>query len=90
MANADVVPYNASRARLQEVMDLARPDRASDETTAHYKWRVLRTLLRQAVQLVKESELNELAIVHGVHFVRRVSHNTQLQQVLDMKETCVR
>jgi hypothetical protein len=90
MANVDIIVSQASHARQHEVIDLMRPNRASEETIAHYEWRVLRTLLRKAVQLVKEAELNELAIVHGVHFVRRVNHNVPLQQVIHMKEAYVR
>jgi hypothetical protein len=90
MDNAVITLSEVSHTRQHSMTGLVKPDRASDETQAHYEWRILRTLLREAVHLVKKAELNELAVVHGIHFLRRVSHNEPLQQVLYMKETCVR
>lgn len=90
MDNADITVAEVSHARQYNMIGLVKPDRASDETKAHYEWRVLRTLLHEAVHLVKRAEINELAVVHGIHFLRRVNHNEPLKQVLYVNETCVR
>jgi len=69
---------------------LYKPSRYHGETTARYQWRILRTCLQQAVLLVKESEVNELAVVHGIQHVRQVTHNRPILQVLRIRDTGVR
>lgn len=69
---------------------LLRPARHEDETLAQYQWRFLRYALKQAVQLAIESEENDLAVSHGLHYVRRILHDRPILQVSYVKSTEVR
>ena len=55
-------------------------------TKPHHQWRILRTSLKQAVDLVKQSEVNEISIVHGLHHARHFSQMGSLRHAVYLSD----
>jgi len=88
MSSAVVTSCQQSqRSRPVQFDSLTRPARQDDETLAQYEWRFLRFALKEAVQLAIEFEENDLAVSHGMHYVRRILHDKPIFQVYYIKSS---
>ena len=80
----------SQKSRPVQLESLIKPARQDDETQAQYLWRFLRFALKEAVQLVIQFEETDLAVSHGMYYVRRILHDEPIFQVYYMKSTEVR
>jgi len=60
--------------------------RQEEVRKARFHWSLLRNSIRNTIKSVKEEEAKNVHVAHGIHHQRKINHDTELKQVLFLKE----
>ncbi|XP_064640581.1 WD repeat-containing protein 97-like [Lineus longissimus] len=59
-----------------------KPPEIEGETRPRYFWRLLRNSIQNTVQNVKESDVTDLTVSHGIQYIRKLNHEDPICQVV--------
>lgn len=60
--------------------------RQEEVRKARFHWSLLRSSIRNTISAVKEADVKNIVISHGIHHQRKINHNAELKQVIFIKE----
>ena len=69
---------------------LAKPEQLEGETKAQYAWRLIRTSVRETIDLCAQADAKDIVITHGMHHLRALNHMEKLHQIVYNKTKKVR
>ncbi len=61
---------------------IEKPALADGESKAAYSWRLIRRCVRQATAVMKQADVKELEVCHGVQHSRRLRHHAPITHLL--------
>ena len=70
-------------------LEKIKPQKHPDESRAAYYWRVIRASVREATTLVKQADIREILVGHGVHHGRQLNHPQAIHHMAYNKKTKV-
>jgi hypothetical protein len=59
-----------------------KPPEIEGETRPLYFWRLLRDSIKSTVQNVKETDVKDLIVSHGIQYIRKLIHEDPICQVV--------
>ena len=67
----------------------SKPEMMEGETKAEYGWRLIRTSVRDVIDIVKSADAKDVVVSHGVHHSRRLNHSQSITQMAYNKNSKV-
>jgi len=60
--------------------------RQEEVRKARFNWSLLRNSIRNTISAIKDADVKNVVISHGIHHQRKINHTTELKQVIYIKE----
>jgi hypothetical protein len=85
-AQSRVEDYIRDESRLSSV---DKPKPFENESKASYGWRLIRQSVRQAIDLVKKADIQDMVICHGIQHSRKLNHPHPIEEMVVNKKSKV-